>query len=314
MKKTAIQIALLASMFLIIGYFLFNNTRPDNEIILTIPPGRTGSAIASILYENKLILNKKLFLFMADLSGSTKKFQTGTYKFNLKNSLFEIINMLKKGKTYAIKVTIPEGFTSEQIADILADKNLADRTTLLNIVNKQKLEGYLFPETYYIPYGASEEKIVSMMKNVFDKNYSSEIKEAALKNKMSGTAVITLASIIEKEAKTDEERGIISGVFYNRLKKSWMLESCATVRYALKKYDKKVIYKDLNVKSPYNTYRHPGLPPGPICNPGLASIKAAVNPAQTDMMFFFATGDGNHEFSKYYRQHIERQKNAKTKK
>lgn len=222
--------------------------------------------------------------------------------------------MLKKGKTYAIKVTIPEGFTSEQIADILADKNLADRTTLLNIVNKQKLEGYLFPETYYIPYGASEEKIVSMMKNVFDKNYSSEIKEAALKNKMSGTAVITLASIIEKEAKTDEERGIISGVFYNRLKKSWMLESCATVRYALKKYDKKVIYKDLNVKSPYNTYRHPGLPPGPICNPGLASIKAAVNPAQTDMMFFFATGDGNHEFSKYYRQHIERQKNAKTKK
>jgi len=145
------------------------------------------------------------------------------------------------------------------------------------------------------------------MLNTFKKNYTEDLDRQAKKIKFTLHEVVTLASIIEKEAKDDNERKIISAVFHNRLKRNWNLESCATVRYALKKYSDKLTYRDLQVNSHYNTYKFKGLPPGPICNPGLASIKAALFPADTDLMFFFTKGEGTHKFSKYYKQHIEGQ-------
>jgi len=117
-----------------------------------------------------------------------------------------------------------------------------------------------------------------------------------------------LASIVEREARAPQERPLIAGVFINRLKKHWYLESCATVEYALGAWKPHLTYKDLDVKSPYNTYRHPGLPPGPICNPGAAALEAAAHPAQTDMMFFVSDGQGTHRFSRYYQEHLEVQK------
>lgn len=313
-KKVILRITVILAACLVITVLFYNFSFPDRDIIITIPQGSNGKAIAEILAKDKIIFSKKIFLFYSNLAGSAKKFQSGTFKFNPKMSMFRIIDMLKKGKTYSIRITIPEGFLSEQIAGLLEQKQLANKDTFLKLVEKDKLEGYLFPETYFIPYGATEQQIINIMTDEFKKNYNIEFEEQAKKLKMNTHSIVILASIIEKEASAPEERGIVAGIFRNRLKKGWMLESCATVRYALKKYTDKVIYKDLDVKSPYNTYRRYGLPPGPICNPGIESIKAALYPAQTDLMFFFSNGKGTHEFSKYYKQHLERQKNGRTAK
>jgi len=124
---------------------------------------------------------------------------------------------------------------------------------------------------------------------------------------LSYAQIVTLASLVEKEARAPQERPLIAGVFYNRLRKHWRLESCATVEYALGTWKPQLTYKDLDVQSPYNTYRHFGLPPGPICNPGAASLEAAAHPAPTDMMFFVADGQGTHRFSRYYKEHLAAQ-------
>jgi len=292
----------------IIITILYHLTLSGEPVIVKIPDGSTGKEIAKILHEKKLILNKDIFLFISDLTGSTKKFQSGTYKFNQKMNFLKIIYMLRKGQTLKIKITIPEGYTAEQIAELIEQKGLGKKEKFMEIVKKNKLEGYLFPETYFFEPDTTEEKIVVRMKQEFEKRFTEEFKNRAKEIGMSVHQVVTLASIIEKEAKLDKERDIISGVFHNRLKKGWLLESCATVRYALKKYKDKLTYKDIKFESPYNTYLHYGLPPGPICNPGLKSTKAALYPAKTDLMFFFTKGEGTHEFSKYYKDHIEGQK------
>ncbi|MBU0951691.1 MAG: endolytic transglycosylase MltG [Elusimicrobia bacterium] len=298
---------IVLSLSLIVTLF-YNFSIPNREVILTIPHGSNGKTITELLYENRLISNKKIFILFSGFTRSTKKFQSGTYKLNQKMDMFKIMDILKKGKVYSIKFTVPEGYTSVQIAELLEQKNLGNKKEFLKIAEKEKLEGYLYPETYFIPYGSAEKEIAAFMVNEFKKNYTPQLAEQAKKLKMSTQAVITLASIIEREAVSSEERALISGIFYNRLKKGWMLESCATIRYALNKYTDKITYKDLRINSPYNTYEHHGLPPGPICNPGMPSIQAALNPANTDLMFFFSNGKGTHEFSKYYKQHLEKQK------
>ena len=149
---------------------------------------------------------------------------------------------------------------------------------------------------------------MDILNNQFKKIYTDDFSERAKQIKMPEDKVIILASIIEKEAKKNVERPLISGVFHNRIRKGWNLESCATVLYALGKHKDSLTYKDIKVESPYNTYIHPGVPPGPICNPGLASIKAALYPATTDDMFFVADGSGTHNFSKYFAEHNSKKK------
>ncbi|MDI6640968.1 MAG: endolytic transglycosylase MltG [Elusimicrobiota bacterium] len=306
MNKT-IKIIGFVILCLTVATLLYYNSLPDKEIIVKIPEGLSAKAIADILYNNKLIASKKLFLLISALTSSSKKFQAGTYKFTSKMNFVKIMSILRKGKTLNIKLTIPEGFTAEQIGSLIEEKKLGKRDTFLKIVTKTNLEGYLFPETYFIPPEITEQKIIDIMLDRFRKNYTRELELQAKKIKFNTHQVVTLASIIEKEAKDEKERKIISAVFHNRLKNGWNLESCATVRYALKKYSDKLTYKDLRVNSPYNTYKFRGLPPGPICNPGLASIKAALFPAESDLMFFFSDGEGTHKFSKYYKHHIEGQ-------
>ncbi|OGS20102.1 MAG: hypothetical protein A3J83_04510 [Elusimicrobia bacterium RIFOXYA2_FULL_40_6] len=308
MKSTGLRVVFAILSLSLIVALLYNFSIPNREVIITIPAGSTGKQITELLYENRLISNKKIFAFFSGLTNSVKKFQSGTYKLNQKMDMFKIMDVIKKGKVYSIKITIPEGYTAAQIAELLEQKNLAKKEAFLEIIEKEKLEGYLFPETYFVPFGSTEKQIAGIMVNEFKKNYTPELGEQAKKLKMTEQSIITLASIIEKEAVAPEERALISGIFYNRLKKGWMIESCATVRYALNKYSDKLTYKNLGVASPYNTYEHHGLPPGPICNPGMPSIQAALNPAQTDLMFFFSNGKGTHEFSKYYKQHLEKQK------
>jgi len=302
---------------------------PSKQVIVNIPSGISAKEIAQILKSNNLIFNVDLFTGISDLFNISNKLKKGTYKFKITSPSFEILYKLYTGKNYKIKITIPEGFTCEQIADILSSKNLVDKYKFIKFVEKNKYEGYLFPETYFFDLGISQQDLIdcmfkqfkiSIIKNIkqikFDKKISiDEMKKIQIilnTKKYTFNDIIILASIVEKEAKLDSERKIIAGIFLNRLKKNWLLESCATVRYASKKYKEKLTYKDLKINSKYNTYKYHGLPPGPICNPGIKSIIAVLEPENTDLMFFFnEKNKETHKFSKYYKEHIKSQKYKK---
>jgi len=279
-------------------------TRPRSEILVTINPGMTAEQIARLLKDNGVIASESWFMFWVKLHRGTSRLKAGDYLVSNRMPIISVVRMIIHGKSRPVKVTIPEGFTAAQIAKRLEALNLSSASEFLEIVRQEKLEGFLFPETYYFPRGVDARTVIDTMLRQFRKVITPVMLREARKHKLDINDIVTLASMIEKEARTDDERYTISGVFYNRLRKRWYLESCATVRYALDKATRPLIYGDLDVDSPYNTYRHYGLPPGPICNPGEASIRAAVYPAQTDSMFFVAQGDGTHSFSRYYEEHL----------
>jgi UPF0755 protein len=285
------------------------------KVEVTIPKGVSAHEAVKILRENHIVSFPKLFLQFVKITGNTKNIKAGTYEFSQRDSIFKIIKMLKQGRAVYIKVTIPEGFDSRQIAERLAQKGIADKDEFLKIVEDNKLEGYLFPETYYFEQGSGAKTVADKMAEEFNKNFTPEMRERAnsMRRAINEKKIITLASIIEKEAMVPEERPVISAVFHNRLKKRMYLESCATILFALGKHKEKLTYDDLDVESPYNTYRHFGLPPGPICSPGLASINAALYPADTDSLFFVVKGSGTHTFSTRYDEHLKKKRIRKKK-
>lgn len=309
------KIALLASFILTVPILLYifypNIFAKDEDVILSIHYGSDASSVAKLLYENGLIFNKDVFLFLIRITGNEKKIKFGNYKLNKKMNMFQIISKLVKGDVIVTKVTIPEGLTTEQIAELISQKIKINKKKFIEISKKRGLEGYLFPDTYFLYPGITEEDIIKMMVDNY-KNKTEEIFKTK-RSHLSQRQIIILASIIEKEASDPYERRLISGIFHNRLKKGWLLESCSTVRYAMKKYTGKLTYKDLKFKSPYNTYLYHGLPPTAICNPGLDSIIAALQPLQTELFFFFADGKGTHVFSRYKDEHIFKQRIFKKK-
>lgn len=310
MKKAVV--ALLAVFAVAsVAYWLSLSPEP-----VTVTVGKGGSArrAASQLKEARVISSENVFLALLKLSGKSQSIKAGTYELAPRMSVFEVIAVLTSGRTAKTRITIPEGYTAKQIAELLGSKGLADENEALGIILKDKLEGYLFPDTYFVDAGASAAQILGMMRAQFDRNYTDEMRMRAKELRMTDAKIVTLASIIEKEAARAEERPVIAGIFYNRLKKGWFLESCATVQYALGKHKEKLTIKDLAVNSPYNTYRKYGLPPGPICNPGRDSINAALYPAQTEDMFFVVSENGSHAFSRYYGEHLKNKKlNKKSK-
>lgn len=288
-----------------------------NPITVSIDKGWSAVQIAKKLEENKIIRSPSFFRFVSKITGKSKRFKHGIYRFE-KNSYWKIITQLENGKTYKKKVTIPEGWTAYQIAERLQENGIiTDIEAFVQTVKEHQFEGMLFPETYFFEPLIKEKDAAEEMVQQFHLKYPEDFKSQAKELKMTDRQILTLASIIEREAQDDSERPVISSVFHNRLKKRKYMESCATVQYALsdgKWWKEKLIYKDLNVVSPYNTYRHLGLPPGPICNPGLKSIHAALYPAKTDFLYFVADGTGKHNFFATYREHIQKQKeNHKTK-
>jgi len=231
----------------------------------------------------------------------------GVYQISSRDPGFAIYRQLVQGPP-KVRLTFPEGWTSRQMAAILETKGICPAADYLAIVDKEKREGFLFPDTYFFEQGIPAEAVVARQIEGFREKVPKDFKEQAKALKLSYGQLVTLASIVEREARAASERPLIAGVFYNRLKKHWYLESCATVEYALGAWKPHLTYKDLTVNSPYNTYRHGGLPPGPICNPGAAALEAAAHPAKTDMMFFVADGQGTHRFSRYYNEHLAVQK------
>lgn len=337
-KKRPILLYFLIIAFVIIGILLFglkkyvdNQLQPiatENikEIQIIIPKGVSSNEIAKILKNNNLIRNEIIFRIYTKYEKMDGKFKAGKYVLNNGMTQEEIMEKLVAGGIAkdSITFTVPEGFELEQIAERLDEMNIANKNIFLELASKASnfsseyeflkdvpeglsLEGYLYPDTYEVYTDVSEKDIIRKMLNRFDNLYTDEIKAKAKGLNLELNQVITLASIIEREGRADEEREIISAVFHNRLKTGMMLQSCATVQYILGERKPVLSNDDISIKSPYNTYINQGLPPGPIASPGIKSIEAAVNPADVNYMYFVFNEDetGTHTFSVTYDEHLK---------
>ena len=287
---------------------------------------RRGDTVYDISYklqEMGAISSEFNFMLFAKVLGHTPKLKAGRYGIEPGFSLHDLFDIMTRGAAVPFNVTIHEGLKLKQIAEVLADNLMlgkdefitacSDRDLLdsLNITSADNLEGYLFPDTYNFFYDESPRSVINKMLEQLNANLpdSFEVKAKALG--MSFNQAITMASLIEAEAMLDNERPIISAVYHNRLRTGMRLQCDPTVIYALGVDKKRLFYKDLEVQSPYNTYRNYGLPPGPICSPGKASIDAAVNPAKVDYRYFVARGDGSHVFTKSNNEHVNAKKRIK---
>ena len=327
-KRLGIIGAISIIFVLCISVFIFTQIGPYNKnntkgIVVEIPQGSTTNTISDILYKNNLIKNKVMFKISVKLSNKAQQFKAGKYLFNQTYSNKQIINDLSLGKIYndGIKITIPEGSTSREIVSILVDKKLGNEDSYEALISNPKefyndfkfleedditsLEGFLYPSTYYFDENSSEKEVLSTMLSQFNKVYTDKLRERQKELNMTTEQVVNLASIVEKEAILDKDRPIIASVFYNRLKIGMPLQSDATIQYIFKERKKIVTYKDLEIDSPYNSYKNKGLPPTPISSPGIESIKATLYPEKTDYLYFVAKMDGGNNYSKNYEDHLK---------
>jgi len=282
---------------------------------VTVSRGAPFRLVAGKLKAKGIIASERGFLFLAWLTGAERMTKAGEYEFSPSMSPLVIIGMLKDGKVKKYIVTVPEGYTIRQIAALLQGKGLGDKEAFITRAMDRglakklglpgpTLEGYLFPDTYRLQKGMSPAEIIEVMVRRFKDVYNGEFKDPARRRDMGLKQVVTLASIIEKETSDPSEREIISSVFHNRLKKGIKLQSDPTVIYAMEAFDGNIRKKDLKTKSPYNTYTHYGLPPGPIANPGKDAIRAAISPVDSKYLYFVSKNDGTHYFSRTYKEHI----------
>jgi UPF0755 protein len=306
-------LVVVAGLYLIPIYFGPVGCLTEYKII-DIIEGMDSYKIAKLLAEEKLIKSQSAFLILIRLNGASRHLKAGRYKLNAQLSIPQIIHKLVRGEVIKQHLVIPEGFTIAQIAQLWEAKGLGkasyfeQATRNPNLLQKYhikapNLEGYLFPNTYEVTYSTTPEMFIERMLQGFNRRFTNELRQEADNLNLSVHEVVTLASIIEKECKVDYERPIISAVFHNRLQQGWKLEADPTVLYALGNFKRKLTFDDLKTNSPYNTYVYNRLPPGPICNPGITSIIAAVRPNQTPYMYFVAMGNGTHYFSKTLDEH-----------
>jgi len=308
---------LLVVIWIILGLFYFQASRPvsDNNQLQTfeIKPGMTLNKVSKELSRQGIIRSSMAFQAIALLQEKQKLIKIGEYNVSPSMLPMEILQRITSGKTILYAVTIPEGYRIREIGDILAKNGLADKEKfikqtkkfeLLKGIAKDSLEGYLFPETYRFGKYTDEKLIVKMMVDTFqERALNKKFLNRAREIGFSYHEIITIASLIEKETGKDSERKIISSVFHNRLKKNMLLQTDPTVIYAIENFDGNIKKRDLKIDSPYNTYRYKGLPPGPISNPGLKSIIAALYPANTSNLYFVSRRDGSHQFSSTLNEH-----------
>lgn len=285
-------------------------------VVVKIEPGQSGSSVAAMLKEKGIIRSEIFFKALLRLTSSARDLKAGRFDLRENTSAFEVINCIKSGKcTHYEKVTFLEGWRSEEIAEVLAEKGITDARAFLDIVRKNDLEGYLFPSTYLFAENTPAQKVVDEMLAQYKKNIAPLFKK--YKTNLTEKQVLTVASIVEREAIVHDERPKIAAVYLNRYRIGKRLEADPTVQYALgfnlkeNRYWKKgLTYKDLKMSSPYNTYRNAGLPPGPICNPSRESVLGVLNPEPNfDALYFVADSGGRHVFSKTFdehRRHIKR--------
>jgi UPF0755 protein len=285
-----------------------------SEKVITVLPGQNFKMIASQLVGAGIIRESLRFKVFARFKGYDKRIKAGEYKLSAALSPKQVLEIMVSGKVALYKITIPEGYSLVQIAGIFSKMGLAEAPVFIKSatdpaivsalgVDADSLEGYLFPDTYLFPKGLPLDEILGTMVNRFLEIFSADWQERARQMDMSVHQVVTLASIIEKETGAAFERPLISSVFHNRLAKNMRLSSDPTVIYGIKNFDGNLTRKHLTTATPYNTYLNKGLPPGPIANPGLASLEAALYPAETDYLYFVSKKDSTHQFSTTFKEH-----------
>lgn len=296
----------------------------DEQVVITIPEGATLSDATKILKEADLISNRALFSAFFKLTSKGKPLRTGDFTANMSYDYRSLTKMLTRGgaKRETVRVTIPEGYEVKQIIELLDKKGVCSEDELTEVLKNgdfeydflegikkgdvNRLEGYLYPDTYEFYVNDAPANVIKKLLSNFNNKFTDSMAKRAKELGFSTHEIITLASIIEREA-TSSDRALISSVFHNRLdsKNYPYLESCATVQYILGERKARITIEDTKIESPYNTYENKGLPPGPISSPGMAAIEAALYPADSEYLFFAVSEDGKHHFSKTYDEHLK---------
>ncbi len=302
---------------LIFTFFTPNYYKELAPVEVDIPKGITLSQVADSLFEKKIIPSRTNMKIAAFLYGAERKIKAGRYKIPNGMSYVQLIEMLLEGKPEEqILVTIPEGIWQKDLAKLLHENLGIDSTKLMQLsfdkeylkylgIHSDKLEGYLLPETYYFYKNSDAEEVIVKLKKEMDAVFTDSIKQRMKEIGMDENQVLTLASIIEGESNKVSEFKRISGVYHNRLEKNMLLQADPTIQYLVRdKHKNRIYYKNLEIKSKYNTYLYTGLPPAPINNPGKDAIYAALYPEKNDYYYFVADGSGGHVFSKTEREHL----------
>ncbi|TAK93012.1 endolytic transglycosylase MltG, partial [Patescibacteria group bacterium] len=287
---------------------------------LAVPPGSTAAQVVRRLTDDGQVRSVRWFRLLLRTAGVDRHLRTGMYRIDRGLSAWGIVRRLASGRSVTIKVTIPEGWTADKIADRLEAAGVCGRDAFLAAVSSAAAEGFLFPDTYdfdpYIPPERARDVMIGRFSSAWRAAVSSSTAvemstvSARLDRVRVGARwwtcaeVVTLASIVEREGGRAGERSSVAAVYHNRLKKRMRLEADPTVQYALGRWKERLLYRDLDVDSPYNTYRRYGLPPGPIGNPGAEAIRAALFPAPDPVLYFVADDGGGHRFSVTYGEHL----------
>lgn len=299
--------------------------RTDSSVLFTVQPGDTLSEIAARLQEEDLIISDLVFRLALERRGSVHSLQPGQYVLRPSMSMDQVIDELQRGQVADRVVTVIEGWRGEQVAEQLEALGAFSGADFLEIIGSgpdqfphdflpdmataNSLEGYLFPDTYFVGAQTTPREFVRAMLDRFGQVYGVQERQAAAAAGLSDHEVVILASIVEREAQLEDERAVIASVYLNRLEQGMPLQADPTVQFAVSDgaelgwWKDPLTLSDLQSDSPYNTYRNAGLPPGPIANPGAASIRAVLEPAETEYLFFVARGDGSHAFSETYEEH-----------
>jgi UPF0755 protein len=289
------------------GPVIPTEAHPPSKVVV-IPDGATFQFVAALLEREELIKSRSVFVLIGKSQSADRKVQAGEYELNPGMTPAEILSKLLNGEVLLHPLTIPEGLTITQIADVVSQQGLTDRVEFIRLakdrvfvaslgIKAETLEGYLYPDTYRFPRPIEAREVLVAMVEQLRQVVGPDLLARMQELKMTMHEVLTLASVIEKETGAGDERPEISAVFHNRLKKHIPLQSDPTVIYGLPAFDGNLHKKDLSSPSPYNTYRVQGLPPGPIANPGIQAIRATLYPSDSRSLYFVSRNDGTHQFS-----------------
>ena len=289
-------------------------SHPPKPVVINIPEGLTLRQLGARLEREGLIRSQLAFVLLGKVMRADHHIKIGEYAVHAGMRPGDMIAKFLSGQVLLHQVTVPEGYTIVELAQVFAQQGVADPEALINLAHDRdfirslaieatSLEGYLFPNTYKFARHTKPKEVLREMVRGLRSVFTPELQQRAQDVKMTLHEVLTLASVIEKETGVAQERELISSVFHNRLRLGIPLQSDPTVIYGLEYFDGNIRKKDLDSKSPYNTYRYRGLPPGPISNPGLGSIRAALYPAPTKHLYFVSRNDGTHQFSSTLAEH-----------
>ena len=296
------------------------NLATGENIIITVEPGMTNADIATLLQNKKMINSPVFFRLQSKFARMERSLQAGEYEIVSGMSNWEIIGLFSKGQVRHKTLTIPEGYTIEQIAKKIEESGLGSaeefkkaakdyapysymETSNNNVIFKA--EGFAYPSTYYLSPGSAEKEILAIMVKEFDTQLTEDIRQKAKDKNMSIRDLVNLASLVEKEAVFPEERPVIAGVFLKRLQIQMPLQSDTTIQYILGVQKKEISIADTKIDSPYNTYLYAELPPGPIASPSISTINAVLDPKQTNYLYFVADLEGHHHFTETYQDHLK---------